>query len=113
MTASMKFQGCEYVLKFKRKISASKKKAIISAITDSPLFHRSYKKDGNTWYELRSKRNQHLQNHPDATVLIATDFMYVMKKSRKESVWKNLEKLQEDIENDLDFRAAGEFFSYS
>lgn len=109
----VKFQGCEYVFKFKKKLSSRRKHNVIAAIVKSPLFYRKYKQDGNTWYELRSAKNHNLQKAPDATLLLSTDFVYVMRKSKAVPKWQNLDGLKDTIEGDLDFFMVGDFFSYS
>ena len=94
------YHDYEYNLKLKRKLSRNQQKNIGDAIKKSPLFHRTYNCDGNTWYELRSPNNQDLHKEPDANILIGADHLYIMRET--ESVWENLNDLKQCIGEDLE-----------
>ena len=104
-------RGYEYVFKFIHTLSSRKRRMIVDAIKTSPHYHRNYRRYGITWYELRSPRNQDRRDPPDATLFIETDFVYVMRKSKSVPMWKALASLQERIQDDLVFIAAGVYYA--
>jgi len=111
ITSVIALKGCEYVLKLKEKLSPDKKQDIIDSIKDSSQFYRTYENDGNTWYELRSSKNQNHEESPNATLLIESDFIYIMRKEKSIPLWQDLESLRYCIEDDLEFMTEGAFYS--
>lgn len=110
-TSKKSSHGHEYVFKFQKKISPHKTIGIIEVIKKHPMFHRSYKRYGNIWYELRSEKNPNHQKPPEATLLISTDFVYLMRKAKSPTIWHNLGGLRDFIQDDLDFICEGTFYS--
>lgn len=86
------YNDYEYKIELGSKLSADQIKDIASAIKKSPLFHRSYKFDGNTWYELRSPENQDIHKDPDANLLIGANYIYIMRETK--AVWDDLSDLK-------------------
>ena len=111
ITSSVASKNYEYVLKLKEKLSPNKKQDIIDSIKSSSLFFRAYENDGNTWYELRSSENLNHEESPDATLLIESDFVYIMRKEKSVPLWQGLESFQHCIEDDLEFMTEGAFYS--
>ena len=111
ITSSVVQKDCEYVLKLKEKLSPNRKRDIIDSIKASSLFFRAYENEGNTWYELRSSENQNHEESPDATLLIASDFVYIMRKEKSVPLWQDLESFRHCIEDDLEFITEGSFYS--
>lgn len=109
---TVRSQNPEFVFKLKRKLTSAKRKAVIGAIKRSPLYHKSYKQYGAVWFELRSKKNQHPLRTPDATLTVKSDYIYIMRKSKFDPLWKDLSHLRKCIEKDVTFVMKGVFYSY-
>lgn len=90
----------EYKIELKKKLSPNQREDVEIAIKKSPLFHRCYERDGNIWFELRSSSNQDIHKEPDASILIESDYLYIMRETK--DVWKDLSDLKDFLKGDLE-----------